>query len=97
MSKNTSIILGDHFDKFIKSEIKSGRYASASEVLRSDLRLLEVEKQKIKAINKALTVGENSGEPVIFDNEKFKNRMSKKFNLDLKTNCCYSYSCSSKS
>ena len=97
MSKNTSIILGDHFDKFIKSEIKSGRYASASEVLRSGLRLLEVEKQKIKAINKALTVGENSGEPVIFDNEKFKNRMSKKFKIDLKTNCCSSYSCSGKS
>jgi len=82
MSKNTSIILGDHFDKFIQSEIKSGRYASASEVVRSGLRLLEIEKKKINAINKALTVGEKSGNPVPFNNEKFKARMKKKFKLN---------------
>ena len=82
MSKNTSIILGEHFDDFIQSEIKSGRYSSASEVIRSGLRLLEIEKQKIKAINKALTIGENSGEPVVLDNEKFKARMRKKFKID---------------
>ena len=82
MTKNTSIILGDHFDKFIKSEIKSGRYTSASEVIRVALRLLELEKQKIKAINKALAVGEQSGKPVSFDNEQFKKRMRKKLNID---------------
>lgn len=82
MGKNTSIILGDHFDKFVRSEVISGRYASASEVLRSGLRLLEVEKTKIEAINRALTTGEESGEPKAFDNEKFKLRMQKKFNLD---------------
>jgi len=82
MSKNTSIILGEHFDKFVQSEIKSGRYASASEVIRSGLRLLETEKKKIQAINKALTTGENSGTPVQFDNDKFKERMKKKFKID---------------
>jgi len=82
MAKNTSIILGDYFDKFVRSEIKSGRYSSASEVLRSGLRLLEIEKDKIKAINKALTVGEESGKPKEFNNEKFKMRMRRKFNLD---------------
>ncbi len=75
MSKNTSIILGDHFDKFIQNEIKSGRYASASEIIRSGLRLLENEKTKIEAINKALVVGEESGKPQRFDNEKFKQKM----------------------
>ena len=82
MAKNTSIILGDHFDKFIQSEIKSGRYSSASEVLRNGLRLLEIEKQKITAINQALTIGEESGTPTQFDNEKFKARMRLKFNID---------------
>jgi len=82
MAKNTSIILGDHFEEFVQSEIRTGRYSSASEVIRSALRLLEIEKQKIEAINKALTEGENSGEPVTFDNEKFKSRMKKKFNID---------------
>jgi len=82
MAKNTSVILGNHFDKFIQNELKSGRYASASEVLRSGLRLLEIEKEKINAINKALVVGEKSGDPMPFDNEKFKLRMKKKHNLD---------------
>jgi antitoxin ParD1/3/4 len=82
MSKNTSIILGEHFDKFIQSEIKSGRYSSASEVIRTGLRLLEIEKKKIQAINKALTIGEESGKPTVFDNDKFKARMRKKFKID---------------
>lgn len=82
MGKNTSVILGEHFDKFIQNEVKSGRYASASEVLRSGLRLLEIEKNKIEAINKALTIGENSGKPKSFDNEKFKSRMRRKYKID---------------
>jgi len=78
MSKNTSIILGDHFDKFIKKEIKSGRYRSASEIIRSGLRLLEDEMNKIQTINDALVIGEKSGNPKSFNNEKFKARMRKK-------------------
>ena len=75
MSKNTSIILGDHFDQFVQDELKSGRYSSASEIIRSGLRLLENENKKIEAINKALVIGEESGNPEKFDNEKFKKRM----------------------
>jgi len=78
MGRNTSGILREHFDDFIKSEIESGRYKSASEIIRSGLRLLEVEKQKIQAINEALIVGEMSGKAIEFDNEKFKSRMRKK-------------------
>ncbi len=78
MGRNTSVILGKHFDDFIKSEIDSGRYKSASEIIRSGLRLLEVEKQKIRAINEALIVGEMSGEASEFDNESFKRKMRRK-------------------
>ena len=46
MGKNTSISLGDHFEKFIQQEISTGRYSSASEVVRTALRLLEDEEQK---------------------------------------------------
>ena len=37
-----------------------GRYSSASEVVRSALRLLEAEEKKIKALRLALEEGENS-------------------------------------
>lgn len=48
-------------------------------MIRSGLRLLEKEKQKIQALNEALVVGEQSGKPIAFDNEQFKNRMREKF------------------
>jgi len=82
MGKNTSIILGDHFDNFIKKEIQSGRYNNASEIIRSGLRLLEIEKTKIEAINKALVIGEKSGEPILFENKKFIERMKSKHGLN---------------
>ncbi len=75
MARNTSVILGEHFDKFIKSELESGRYSSASEVIRSGLRLLEEHKKKIIAVNEALVIGEKSGEARTFNNEKFKLQM----------------------
>jgi antitoxin ParD1/3/4 len=67
MGKNTSISLGDHFEQFINDEIKSGRYGSASEVIRSALRLLEREEQKEKELIKALEAGEKSGFVEDFD------------------------------
>lgn len=82
MSRNTSVILGNHFDEFIKSEIESGRYSSASELIRSGLRILEEERIKIEAINNALVVGDESGKPRKFDNEKFKLKMRKKLNIN---------------
>src|SRR5699024_4453222 len=34
MARNTSVSLGDHFTKFIAEQVESGRYGSASEVIR---------------------------------------------------------------
>ena len=82
MSRNTSVILGTHFDEFIKSEIDSGRYKSVSEVIRNGLRVLEEDKHKILLINEALVVGEQSGTQQKFDNDKFKRDMKKKLIKD---------------
>jgi antitoxin ParD1/3/4 len=60
MAKNTSILLGDHFEEFINIEIASGRYNSTSEVIRTALRLLELEEQKVKQLRKELELGEKS-------------------------------------
>lgn len=37
----SSYVIGDHFEHFIRQQIESGRYASASEVVREALRTLE--------------------------------------------------------
>lgn len=60
MGKNTSISLGDHFESFIHNEIKSGRYGSVSEVIRTALRLLESEERKLNDVRNALIAGEQS-------------------------------------
>jgi antitoxin ParD1/3/4 len=78
MAKNTSILLGDHFDNFINDEISSGRYNSVSEVIRTALRLLESEEQKTKQLLKELEVGEKSGWIENFDRNKRLQELRKK-------------------
>jgi antitoxin ParD1/3/4 len=75
MVKNTSISLGDHFAGFVNKQVEQGRYGSASEVVRAGLRLLEEHEAKVKALQAALTAGEESGPPAPFDNEAFLKRM----------------------
>ncbi len=67
MGRNTSILLGQHFEEFISGEVSSGRYSSASEVVRTALRLLEEEESKKKSLNKTLSTGEKSGFDKSFD------------------------------
>ena len=61
MKKNTSIFIGDYFEDLKKDEVKSGRYRSVSEVIRSALHLLEIEEKKGRELIKALEIGEESG------------------------------------
>jgi len=67
MAKNTSILLGEHFEKFISREVSSGKYGSASEVIRAALRMLETEEEKKTALIKALIKVEKSKRIVNFD------------------------------
>lgn len=61
MAKNTSVTLGEHFDQFINQQLNSGRYGSASEVVRAGLRALEDQETKILNLRNMLVEGENSG------------------------------------
>jgi antitoxin ParD1/3/4 len=61
MAKNTSITLGNHFDGFISGQVKSGRFGSASEVIRAALRLLENAETRLETLRHMLNEGEQSG------------------------------------
>ena len=63
MSKNTSVTLGEHFEQIIEKSIQSGRYASASEVIREGLRLVDEREQKIKILREAITALNKSASP----------------------------------
>ena len=71
MGKNTSVNLNDHFDAFIEQQIDEGRYASASEVIRAGLRLLEEKETALSSLRAALILGESSGTPGPFDFDAF--------------------------
>ncbi len=61
----TSLSLGEHWEVFIKNEISSGRYGSASEVVRDALRSMEERKSKLDALRTHLMQGAeqaNSGQ-----------------------------------
>ena len=61
MAKNTSITLGNHFDEFISRQLETGRFGSASEVVRAGLRMLEDAETKLEALRNLLDEGEASG------------------------------------
>ncbi len=78
MAKNTSILLGEHFEKFITHEVSTGKYGSASEVVRTALRLLQSEEEKKTALLKALTHGEKSKRFENFDPKVHLEKLHKK-------------------
>ena len=79
MGRNTSISIGSYFEDFINTEVASGKYNSASEVVRSALRLLESEEKKLKELRNALIEGENSQIVENFDAEKHLVELHKKY------------------
>ncbi|NTY41132.1 type II toxin-antitoxin system ParD family antitoxin [Burkholderia diffusa] len=75
MVRNTSISLGDHLTQFVDTQVASGRYGSASDVVRAGLRLLETQETELRALQEALKAGEVSGAPAVFDSQAFLARM----------------------
>jgi antitoxin ParD1/3/4 len=67
----SSYVIGDHFEKFIRAQIEAGRYASASEVIRDSLRLLENRERlrqiEIEEYREKIKEGMTSGQGIAAD------------------------------
>ena len=78
MAKNTSILLGDYFDNFINGQVKTGKFSSASEVVRAALRMFEREETKKAELINELIKGEKSGFVKDFDRDSFLKNLKEK-------------------
>lgn len=74
MAKNTSVAIGNHFQRFIEWQLKQGRFGSTSEVIRAGLRLLEEREAKLAALRVAIQKGIDSGPAEAFDFDDFIER-----------------------
>lgn len=81
MAKNTSILLGDYFDDFINQQVKTGKFASASEVVRAALRMFQHEETKKTELINELKKGEKSGFVNDFDRESFLTTLHHRLNM----------------
>ncbi|MBL4745002.1 MAG: type II toxin-antitoxin system ParD family antitoxin [Flavobacteriaceae bacterium] len=82
MAKNTAVFLGDYFNNFIHEQITTGRFTSASEVIRTALRLFEQEENKKKELIEELKKGENFEFIKNFNQKEFLNSMLNKYASD---------------
>ncbi len=60
MPRNTSVILGEHFETFVAEQLAQGRYQSVSEIIRAGLRCLEDDEIKRQQLRQYLEAGEQS-------------------------------------
>jgi antitoxin ParD1/3/4 len=72
--RTTSFHLSDHFAGFVDAQVKTGRFGSASEVVREGLRLLEERETQREALRAALIEGERSGPPTPLDIDEIKRK-----------------------
>jgi len=63
-TRTQTVSLGEHWNNLIESLLKTGRYASVSEIMRDSLRLLEEREANstLQFLRTALIEGEESGD-----------------------------------
>lgn len=74
----TSYSLGDHYDDFIQQQLASGRFQSASEVIRAGLRKLEDDERLLAHIRAWIAEGRDSGDAGTLEEVKARRRSARK-------------------
>lgn len=77
----SSYAVGEHFEQFIRQQVETGRYASASELVREALRLLETRERlreiEIEEFRGNILAGIQSGASIPAD--EVLNRLEAKY------------------
>ena len=83
-AKTQTLSLGDHWNSFIESHVgKKKRYATASELVRDSLRLLEEKEanSKLENLRQSLIEGEESGDASELDMSAIRQEAKKEAGL----------------
>jgi antitoxin ParD1/3/4 len=59
--EDMNVSVGEHWEKFVESAVREGRYGSTSEVVREGLRLVEEREAKLKALREEINAAIESG------------------------------------
>ncbi len=77
-----NILLPDPMRDWVESQIKGGHYANNSDYVRDLIRRDQQRRDKIEALQHAISEGLKSGDPKAFDMKNFKKRMLESLNND---------------
>jgi len=58
-----NVSIGERWEGFVENAVKSGRYGSASEVVREGLRLVEEREARLRALQETLNASVAEGGP----------------------------------
>jgi len=83
-TRTQTVSLGEHWNSLIESLLKTGRYASVSEIMRDSLRLLEEREANstLQSLRTALIEGEESGDAGELNLESIRQEARKKAGLN---------------
>lgn len=62
-----NVSIGERWERFVENAVKSGRYGSASEVVREGLRLVEEREARLRALQETLNASIAEGGPATDD------------------------------
>jgi antitoxin ParD1/3/4 len=62
-----NVSIGERWEGFVENAVKSGRYGSASEVVREGLRLVEEREARLRALQDTLNASIAEGSPASDD------------------------------
>jgi antitoxin ParD1/3/4 len=71
----TALDLGDHWERYIDDQVRSGRYASADDVVREALKGLQDQDRKLADVLQQLDQGRQQAEDGQFADDDFLDRL----------------------